>query len=358
MNNRHRFEFRGVYECGWNVFIRNGYSTDPRDISVNYRYIDHLSEAGINWLIVFWTNGRSFDAAWKAVADYAHSKGIKVARGMYAYTGGGPEHTMAEPDAPPSLLRTSPKGERTALCPFESESRAWMHAQLPSRLEPGMDGIFIEPARMVSRNCVCPSCSRLLPYEWDVMVLNDLADEIRKLNNDIPIFPYVYMTGGREEKKAMAAAYAGLRHVDHIFAWGADDEETLIDWLEADPRFELFTKLGRVQLFPKGFPPQTPAEERAALVFRWCRLAAERGRSCYLFDYRIFGGTEWPGNKDGLPVTRISDKVPASLKLIGAAMSNPFLDAEGQRRLIAELRRTAEWDLDDPRTFYLGAKRD
>src|SRR5512137_2208771 len=59
------FAIRATQECGWNVFLRKGWSTDPKDIGVNYRYLDHLREAGLNWLLVFWTNAPEFREAWK-----------------------------------------------------------------------------------------------------------------------------------------------------------------------------------------------------------------------------------------------------------------------------------------------------
>ena len=50
------FEIRSTQDCGWNAFQRKGRSTDRRDISVNDRFLDHLHEAGFNWLFVFWTH--------------------------------------------------------------------------------------------------------------------------------------------------------------------------------------------------------------------------------------------------------------------------------------------------------------
>jgi hypothetical protein len=348
------FIFRGVYECGWNLFIRDGFKATPDRIRVHYAYIDHLAESGINWLVVFWTNGSAFQSAWEDAAKYAKQKGIQLAKGMYAYSGGGPEYLMAEPDAPDSILTTSPKGEKTAICPFDEAGRRWVHSQLPDRLYPEIGGIFIEPSRMISRQCICPKCSLISAYEWDVLVLNDIADELRSLNRDILIIPYVYMPPDKEGMLQMAKAYKELKQINHVFAWGADDEQTLTDWLETDSRFEVYTKIGRVQLFPNGERPSASAEERAETVFRWCRRAAELGRTHYLFDYRVFGGREWQGHLDNSPVTRASSKIPASIKLMGAAMKDPYKETGEQKRLLASLRTNADWDLDDPGYFYFG----
>ncbi len=119
------FEVRGTIECGWNVFHRKGYATNPRDISVNHAHLEHLAQAGLNWLIVFWTSGSEFDGAWEKAVSYAHSLGLKVARAVYGFSGGGPEHTMAEPDVPTHLLRPGARGPDTALCPHDEETRAW-----------------------------------------------------------------------------------------------------------------------------------------------------------------------------------------------------------------------------------------
>jgi hypothetical protein len=91
------FNFRGTMECGWNIFHRDGYSNAPEDISVNRTYLDHLAEAGLNGSVVFWTNARGFDDAWNQAVEYAHSNGIKLARAVYGFSGGGPEHTIIEP---------------------------------------------------------------------------------------------------------------------------------------------------------------------------------------------------------------------------------------------------------------------
>ncbi len=116
-----------------------------------------------------------------------------------------------------------------------------------------------------------------------------------------------------------------------------------------------FAKLGRVLLFPAGTPPSDSTEVRIARLFHWCRLSAERGKTGFLFDYRIFGGTEWQGHEKEEPYTRAGDRLPASVALMGAAMSDPYLDDAGQRNLVARLRRETEWDLDDPERFYRGS---
>jgi hypothetical protein len=56
-----------------------------------------------------------------------------------------------------------------------------------------------------------------------------------------------------------------------------------------------------------------------------------------------------------IPATRLSKKLPASLALMGETLRHPYLDEKGQRELLKKLRATAEWDLDDPATFYPGA---
>jgi hypothetical protein len=349
------FEVRAVYECGWNVFLRKGFSEHSSDIAVNYRYLDHLQSAGINRLVVFWTNAPAFDEAWSAVSAYAHRAGIQVARGVYAYSGGGPSYLMAEPDAPAHLLRASSKGPDTALCPFDEETREWSASMIRRRLDPDIDSIVIEPGRMISRQCHCPRCATILPYESDVMVVNDLAGHLYRTKPDIDIWPYVYMPGDRAEMLRMAEAYRGLRpELRRIFAWGPDGEQGMADWLRTDTRFYPYVKLGRAILFPGGRNPGSSAEERVEEVFRRCRAAAELGKECFMFDYRVFAGREWTGHELDEPVTRKAANMPASLAVIGAAMKHPFMDAYEQRQLLMELRANAEWDLDDPRLFYQG----
>ncbi len=346
------FDIRGTIECGWNVFRRKGYSSDPGNISVNHVYLDHLAEAGLNWLVVFWTNGQGFRDAWEEAAAYAHEKGLKLARAIYGFSGGGPEHRMAEPDAPRHLLMPSSWGPDTALCPHDEATRTWMTQILADRLEPGLDGIDIEPAREIGRNCLCERCSALSPYEWDVMVVNFLTERIHAIRPDAEVMLHIKMDSDREGKRQMAEAFEGIRgEVRHIFAWGADEEASLVDWLDAAPRFEHFAKLGRALLFPEG-TPENAVEDRVARAFSWCRMAAERGKTGYLFDYRIFGGKEWRGREDVAPYTRKGIQLPASIALMGAAMQDPYLDDAGRGELIARLKAEADWDLDEPERFY------
>lgn len=352
------FHMRALYECGWNIFKRKGFSDNPQDISVNYKYLNHVSQAGINWIVIFWANASGFDKAWEDASKYAHSLGIKLARGLYGFCGGGAEYTMTEPNAPEHLLRDTRLGRRMGLCPFEDEARQWMASIIPKRLEPDIDGIVIEPAREILRNCMCSKCQELLPYRWNVYILNFLTDEIHKLNSNIEVIPYLKMSEGREEKQAWAKELKALRkEINHIFAWGMDTYDDMIDWLDADLRFEPFTKLSRVLLFPSGKKPSTSIEDRVSSVFRWCKMAADRGKKGYMFDYRIFGGREWQGHENDVPCTRVSDRVPASLMIAGEAMKNPYLDKKGQSELIDYLNEIADWDLDDPEYFYRGKSK-
>ena len=346
------FEIRGTLECGWNIFHRKGYSTDPGDISVNHAYLDHLAEAGLNWLVVFWTNGEGFRKAWEEAAEYAHAKGLKIARAIYGFSGGGPEHTMAEPDAPGHLLVPSSWGPDTALCPHDEATRAWMTEILADRLEPGLDGIDIEPAREIGRNCICERCGALSPYEWDVMVVNFLTERIHAIRPDAEVMLHIKMDPDREGKRRMAEAFEDIAgDVRHIFAWGGDEEASLVDWLDAALRFEHFAKLGRALLFPEG-RPENAVEDRVTRTFSWCRMAAERGKTGYLFDYRIFGGKERQGHEGVVPYTRQGGRLPASVALMGAAMQDPYLDEAGQRELIAQLRAETDWDLEDEGRYY------
>jgi hypothetical protein len=350
-------EIRAVMECGWNIFNRNGFSDHPRDISFNRDYIDYLSQAGINWDLVFWTNARAFDDAWNQAVEYAHSVDVKLARTMYGFGGGGPENSMAEPDAPVGLLRDSPTGPKTAVCPHEEEARAWMSEVVVRRLEPNLDGLIIEPASQIRRNCVCPRCRALAPREWDVFVLNHLADVAQKHRPEIVLGCHLNRADPRESIETAAAELRRLSpSVQHVIAWGQDDDHRLVEWLDAEPRFTQFAKMGRVLLFPGDQPSRDPLEERVGRVFRWCRWGAERGKKAFVFDYRIFGGREFRRAEQALPVTRRSDRIPASLALIGAAMQNPAAEPDEQRELIARLRHETDWDLDDPLYFYRGVR--
>ena len=323
---------------------------------VNYRHLDYLCESGVNWLLVFWTNAPEFNDAWFKASEYAHSIGLNLGRAVYGFGGGGPETSMAEPNVPDHLLKPSRKGPKTALCPFDQEARQWVADSLVSRLQPEIDGIIIEPARETSRNCICDQCMSLRPFQWDTMVINFIADRLLTMKPGLNIMLHLSaVKTSRSEKQVMSADMAGIRkEVNHIFGWGTDDEESLIDWLEADPRFDAFTKISRVILFPDGKVPETSAGERVAKAFHWCRLAAERGKTGYSFDWRYFGGTEWTGHGNEFPSTRILRKMPASLAVMGAAMKNPYLDAKEQRELLRMLRSNTEWDLDDPAIFYRG----
>ena len=350
------FDVRSTQETGWNIFVRKGESTDPADIAVNHAYLDHLSQSGVNWLLVFWTNAPQFDRAWAEASQHAHSIGLHLARAVHGFGGGGPETSMAEPNVPRHLLRPSARGPNTALCPHDDETRRWVADALAQRIQPNMDGILIEPARQVYRNCICDKCRTLRSFQWDAFVVTFMAERLRALKPELKIMLHLNMAGAdRAAKQAAAADLTVLPPaIEHIFAWGLDDPASLVDWLDADPRFEAFTKLSRVLLFPDGKLPKQPAEQRVAEVFQWCRLAADRGKKGHSFDWRIFGGREWEGHQTDLPTTRLCRKMPASLAIMGAAMRDPYLDDQRQRELLQTLRTTSEWDLDDPSIFYHG----
>lgn len=354
MNSTERgFDLRGTLECGWNLFFRKGYSNHARDISVNRAHLDHLAESGLNRLVVFWTNARGFNDAWHEAVEYAHNAGLKLIRAMYGFSGGGSEYTMAEPDAPPHLLKPSARGPDTALCPHDAEARAWMGRIVAERLAPGVDGIDIEPARDIGRNCICEKCRALRPFQWDALVVDILTERIRALKPDAEILLHLSMPPDKPGKLQMSRDLRCLpESISHIFAWGADDETSLVDWLDADTRFVHFAKLGRVLLFPDGTPAGIPVHERVARTFRWCRLAAQRGKTGYMFDYRIFGGREWQGHETDVPHTRYTGKRPASIALMGEAMNRPCLDEDERRELIARLKVECDWDLEDPVRFY------
>lgn len=352
------FEIRAAMDCGWNIFCREGKSEDAEKISVNHDYLDHLHKAGLNRIIVFWANSRGFDNAWAEAVPYAHSVGLKLVRAISAFCGGAQD----APGVPAHLLTESAKGPGTALCPHDPETQQWFAGMMARLLEPDVDGLDIEPARHTSCRCVCPQCSAMNPYEWDVYVTNSCAEHILRIKPNAEIFMHVYTKYLIEPGDAMKDAYRQLNHrIHHIFGWEADDEQTMRHWLDLDPRFGHFAKLGRVLLFPGGDPPTTPAFARVARVFRWCRLAAEKGKKGYLFDYRMFGGVEWKQESDAgcpnSPVTRQAKKLPASIAVMGAAMRDPYLDETGQSRLLERMRNDTDWDLDDPACFWIGERK-
>ena len=353
--NAASFEVRTTQDTGWNIFQRKGWSTRPQDIAVNYRYLDQLHQAGLNWLIVFWTNAPEFDDAWEKASTYAHSLGFRVGRACYLFASGAPETTMAEPNAPAHLLRMSPSGKKVGLCPHDPETRAWVAKTLVKRLQPGIDGIVFEPPPETSRNCNCDQCRALSRFQLDTFMVNFVTEQVKKIKPDAEIMLHMNDTGGKATSQSMAAGLAGLAApVRYIFGWNTDDEEAFRAWLDADPRFQPFTHLSRAILFPDGKPSPLSIEERTAHAFRWARLAADRGKKAYSYDWRYFGGTEWKGHEKEPPTTRLTKKMPASIALMGAVMKVPYLDRKGQLELLNKLRATTEWDLDDPASFYRG----
>ena len=349
------FEVRTSQDTGWNIFQRQGWSTRPQDISVNYRYLDHMHEAGLNWLIVFWTNAPEFEDAWEKASTYAHSLGFRVARACYVFASGEPETKMAEPNAPPHLLRMTPSGKKVGLCPHDPETRDWVAKTLAKRLQPAMDGIVFEPPPETSQNCNCDQCRALDRFHLDAFMANFVTEQLKKLKPDVEVMLHMNDTGGKATSQAMAAGLQGLaKPIHYIFGWNTDDEASFTAWLDADPRFQPFTHLSRTILFPDGKPSPLSIEERTAHAFRWARLAADRGKKAYSYDWRYFAGTEWKGHEKEPPTTRLSAKMPASMALMGAAMKEPYLDEKGQRELLKRLRATTEWDLDNPVTFYRG----
>lgn len=357
-NQSSGFAVRPVIECGWNAFIRKGYSCDPADISVNERFIDHLAETDINWLIIFWTNGPEFQEEWRKLADYAHVRGLKVAKALYGFSAGGPDYRyhLGEPDVPRRLLRMNSAGQKLALCPLDEAAREWMREVLPTRItDPDMDGLMIEPSGAVRRHCICEKCKRLRPFENDVIATNFIVEEALEINPDLQIF---MLAGGEEAKESMtkmAVAYQNLHPaIEHIFSFRTDTREFYHHWINLDKRFESCIKLGRIFLFPGGEKPTTSVEERIASLFEWAKLSAEKGKTGITFEYRIFGGIERHFAKKDIPSTRLSEKCPASIALMSAALTNPFLDNASQKELIERLRGTTDWDLDDPQKFYRG----
>ncbi len=370
------FEVRSTQDCGWNTFLRKGRSTDPRDIRANERFLDHLHEAGINWLLVFWTNAPAFDEAWATVSEHAHSLGIRVARAIYVFAGSetGEEFdprtdVMGEPNVPSRLLRMSAWGTRTALCPHDSETLQWVRATLERRVHPAIDGVLYEPVSGLAEECACDRCRALGRFGLDVLMANLVTDQLRKAKPDLEIMLHVNASRrirrgsrGTVSRQDIAVGLRDLRaSIRHVFGWLTDmtDEEvdteaSLVDWLDADPRFQAYTRLSRAILFPGGVTPAASVEERTAIAFRWARLAADRGKTAYSYDWRLFGGTEWEGHEREPPTTRIGTRLPASLALMGETMRNPSLDEKGQRDLLRRLRSTTEWDLENPSLFYRG----
>lgn len=370
------FEVRATQDCGRNTFIRKGWSTDPKGISVNYQFLDHLHEAGLNWLFVFWAQAPAFDEAWGEVSRYTHSHGLRVARAIYVFAGGETEaeyqldtHVMGEPNVPAHLLRMSAGGTKTALCPHDPETREWVAKTLEKRVQPAIDGILFEPPPDLSMECVCDQCRALSRLQLNVFMTKFVTEHLKKTKPDLEVMLNLNASTAlrrnwkiKYSRQDMAAAYRDLpTSIRYIFGWvtdmtatDTDNEAALIDWLDADPRFEAYTRLSRVILFPDGKIPTQSAEERTAMAFRWVRLAADRGKKAYSYDWRLFGGTEWKGHEKDMPTTRLSTRMPASLALMGATLKDPYLDEKGQRELLKKLRTTAEWDLDDPAIFYRG----
>jgi hypothetical protein len=276
---------------------------------------------------------------------------------------------MGEANVPAHLLRMGVRGTKTALCPHDPETRDWVAKRLGKRVQPDIDGVLFEPPPDLSEHCVCEQCQALSRLQLTVFMANFVTEHLKKAKPDLEVMLNVDATtslrpGWRSKasRKDMAAAYRDLTSsIQYIFGWltdmtgtDIDNEASLIDWLDADPRFQAYTRLSRVILFPDGKVPTQSVEERTAMAFRWARLAAERGKKAYSYDWRLFGGREWKGHDQATPATRLSAGVPASLALMGATLEDPYLDEKGQRQLLKKLRATAEWDLDDPASFYPG----
>ena len=140
--------------------------------------------------------------------------------------------------------------------------------------------------------------------------------------------------------------------IRHVFAWGADDEASLVDWLDADSRFEHFAKLGRVLLFPDGTPAGLPSRNASHVLFDgagWPRTGARPDTSLTTASSVEVNGR---GTKPMFPIPGGGSTRPASIALMGAAMNNPYLDEDGRLELIARLKSECDWDLEDPARFY------
>jgi hypothetical protein len=370
------FEVRSTQDCGWNTFIRKGRSTDPRDIRVNEAFLDHLAEAGFNWLFVFWTHAPAFDEAWARVSERAHARGIRLARAIYVFAGSetGEEYdpgtdVMGEPGVPSHLLRTSAWGTRSALCPHDPETLAWVRATLKRRVEPSIDGVLFEPPSGLSEECACDRCRAMDRFALDCLMSRIVTDALQAMKPGLEVMLHFNaaprMRRGHRAAVTRQEIASGLRSlpapIRRVFGWLTDMTETdrdtvesLVDWLEADPRFQAYTRLSRVILFPRGTTPEASLKQRIADSFLWARTAAERGKTAYSYDWRLFGGKEWEGHEADTPSTRTCARLPASLALMGATMTEPFLDAKGQEDLLKKLRASTEWDLDDPAAFYRG----
>ncbi len=374
MSPARSFEIRSTQDCGWNTFLRKGRSTDSRDVSVNHRFLDHLREAGFNWLFVFWTHAAAFDDAWAEAVEYAHFLGIRVARAIYVFAGSetGEEYdpktdVMGEPDVPGHLLRMSAWGTRSALCPHDPQTLDWVSETLARRVHPSIDGILYEPVSGLSQECVCERCRALGRFELDTLMTRIVSQRLEKAKPGLPIMLHLNAAAqprgnlrARATRQDIARGLRGLpASIRCLFGWltdmtetETDTEESLVDWLDADTRFQAYVRMSRVMLFPDGRASTASLEERVAMAFRWARLAADRGKTAYSYDWRLFGGAEWKGHESEAPTTRACGKLPASLALMGQTMLDPYLDRSGQRDLLRRLRADAEWDLEDPAVFY------
>ena len=246
---------------------------------------------------------------------------------------------------------------------------AWINERLPARTQPSVDGILFEPVSGLAEECVCERCRGLGRFEMDTLMTSIVANRLAEARPGLPLMLHYnaspkprWWNGAPCTRREMSLGLAGLpASVRHIFGWltdmtgeETDTEESLVDWLDADSRFQPYTRLSRVILYPDGAMPTESAEHRVARAFRWARLAAERGKTACSYDWRLFGGTEWAGHESEAPTTRECRRLPASLALMGETMCNPFLDAAGQRDLLERLRAGCEWDLDSPEAFYRG----
>jgi hypothetical protein len=263
----------------------------------------------------------------------------------------------------------SARGTRSALCPHDRETRAWVAASLERRVHPAVDGILFEPPSGLSQECTCDQCHAVGRFGLDALMVKLVADELQRSRPGLELMLHMNASSRlrldparKYSRQDMAAGFRDLpRSIRYIFGWltemtdaDFDTEASFADWLDADPRFQAYTRLSRVILFPDGNEPAASIEERTEAAFRWARLAAERGKKAYSYDWRLFGGTEWKGHEEETPTTRLSRRLPASLALMGATLLDPYLGRQGQRELLQKLRATAEWDLDSPASFYHG----
>ncbi|MFA6715616.1 MAG: hypothetical protein WC082_01035 [Victivallales bacterium] len=341
--NTGNFVARYLLEGTWNSFLR----TDGL-ITPNYAFIDALQAAGFTHLVIFWGESDDFSEPWKKLISYAHTKSIKVIKGLYLFCGS--EGGWQFPSVPRHLTQWTPKKKIHIVCPNHAGAQIFWksyYKKLCSEFE--FDGFMLETARTVDKECHCDKCRENNIYAQDRIIINRFLSEIPESEREFSFVAAAPQPG--QDTLLMIDEYKAIdQRVKYFFNSRINSLEGLQSWMNMGGRFSPLYRTGRFFLFPDG----QPRKDQVTFICRSFKTAIEAKKTAVAVEYRLNGGRHYPLSSDRKSVVIPFRPIPASLLLIGKTAENPCLSSSEQKVILNEILKRTINDLNDPLLHYFG----